>query len=219
MNFTFSFKAVLAATCALTLAACGGSADEASDSEAEAEADTATVEVSFPESLAAFGDGYPEVGDPCRRLGEGSATIDWLDDSATLVGCPSPESAAAVGGNLVGQVEGITVLSIPTSDANERMPNEMPAMSSPVASRAATAKPSPQPAADPGSRAALEAKCKAAVEGTTGAKVTRTISGSFSEAGTLFQFEVAGAQAPWQCIGYRDGSTAGVMYTGDEGAL
>ena len=65
----------------------------------------------------------------------------------------------------------------------------------------------------------LEAKCKAAVESTTGAKVTRTISGSFSEAGTLFQFEVAGAQAPWQCIGYRDGSTAGVMYTGDEGAL
>jgi hypothetical protein len=216
MNTKALRNCVLGTTAALALAACGGGAsEEASDSEAEADVETASVEVAFPDSVAAFGDGYPNSGDPCRRLGEGSATVDWLDDSATLVGCPTPEAAAALGGNLVGQVEGITVLSIPTGDANEGMPGEMPVMSSPVATPAAPAK----PAADPGSRAALEAKCKAAVESTTGAKVARTISGSFSQAGTLFQFEVAGAQAPWQCIGYSDGSTGGVMYTGDEGAL
>lgn len=203
-------------TGALALAACGRDADEgASDSEALADVDTASVEVTFPDGVAAFGDGYPKSGDPCRRLGEGSATVNWLDDSATLVGCPTPESAAALGGNLVGQVENITVLSIPKSAANEGMPNEIPVMSSPVAMPAAPAK----PVTDPGSRAALEAKCKTAVESITGVKVTRTISGQFSQAGTLFQFEVAGAQAPWQCIGYSDGSTAGVMYTGDEGAL
>lgn len=66
---------------------------------------------------------------------------------------------------------------------------------------------------------ALEGKCFAEVEKVTGASVTATLSKDFSQAGTMFKFRVEGAQAPWQCIGYSNGTVGGVMYTGDEGAM
>lgn len=208
---------------AFLLAACGGSSDEVSDSEAEVQPDSTSVAVSFPESLAPFGDGYPAAGDPCRRLGESAATIDWLDDSATLVGCPSAQTASSLGGTLVGEVEGITVISIPSGNANEGMPEAAPAPAAtsapgPSATKPASTKPAAaKPAAN--SQASLEAKCKSEVERTTGSTVTRTVSSEFSEAGTMFRFEVSGAEAPWQCIGYSNGTVAGVMYTGSEGEL
>lgn len=106
----------------IALVACSGEAPAVDDSEPEDTPDTASASVTFPDSLAPFGNGYPNEGDPCRRLGEGSATVDWLDDSATLVGCPSADAAAALGGSLMGEVEGITVISIPSANANEGMP-------------------------------------------------------------------------------------------------
>lgn len=66
---------------------------------------------------------------------------------------------------------------------------------------------------------ALEGKCFAEVEKVTGASVTATLSKDFSQAGTMFRFRVDGAEAPWQCIGYSNGTIGGVMYTGDEGAM
>ena len=110
------FKAIVAGASALALVACGEST-----SEPEAEAAPAEELAVIPESLAPFGDGYPNAGDPCRRLGESAATSNYLDDSAMLIGCPSEASAEALGGNIVGNVEGVRLVSVPTGDANAGM--------------------------------------------------------------------------------------------------
>ena len=71
----------------------------------------------WPASLVVVGDGFPGAGDPCRRIGESAATSNWLDDSAALVGCLSPDAAAALGGTTVGTVDGVTLVSVPNAPA------------------------------------------------------------------------------------------------------
>ena len=73
-----------------------------------------------PEGIRPFGDGYPNSGAPCRRLAETGLTVEWLDHTAILVGCPGGEKALAVralvegsGGSVVSVVEGYTVVSVP----------------------------------------------------------------------------------------------------------
>lgn len=109
---------IMAGVAALALSACGGS--QASD---ESQAGTASAEevTAIPEALAPFGDGYPNPGDVCRRLGESEATSNFLDDSATLVGCPSEAAAEALGGTVVGNIDGVRLVSIPMGDANGGM--------------------------------------------------------------------------------------------------
>lgn len=118
MRLTLATTAALSGV--LILAACGQ--PKADSAPAEAPAAPAAI----PASLAPFGEGYPNAGDPCRRLGESAATANWLDDSAVLVGCPTAEAAAALGGRVVETVEGVTVVSIPTGDANAGMPSAQP---------------------------------------------------------------------------------------------
>lgn len=75
------------------------------------------VNVTWPSSLKVVGDGFPNPGDACRKIGETEATVDFLDDSATLAGCLSADDAAKLGGKIVGTVDGVTLVSVPASAA------------------------------------------------------------------------------------------------------
>ena len=45
------------------------------------------------------------------------------------------------------------------------------------------------------------------------------LSSSYSEAGTEVIVGVRPQRARWRCIGYRDGTTAGIMSLNDEGSM
>lgn len=202
------FQAIMAGASALALAACGGSPAEDDAAGKDASAETL---VSIPESLAPFGEGYPNAGDPCRNLGESAATSNYLDDSAVLVGCPSEASAEALNGNIVGNVEGVRLVSVPMGDANVGMGENGP-VASPVQAEA------PREVPIRGANS-LETRCADKVASTTGARVIGTNRIEESEAAIAIFVNVDGAEAPWRCLAYRDGTVGEVMYTGSEGAL
>lgn len=111
------------AIAALLPAACSANGNEAADTQrpAAAATETAPSGFRFPDSVAAFGDGYPEAGDPCRKLGETQATAEFLDDSAQLVGCPTAAQAAALDGKVAGVIDGVTLALVPLGSANRGM--------------------------------------------------------------------------------------------------
>ncbi|MBK7206357.1 MAG: hypothetical protein IPH90_10230 [Thermomonas sp.] len=74
----------------------------------------AATPATWPASLNVMGDGFPNAGDPCRKLGESEATVNYLDDTATLAGCLSADDAAKLGGIVVATVEGVTLVSVPS---------------------------------------------------------------------------------------------------------
>lgn len=108
-----------AACLVLLLASCqkaqGPAATAAPAPAPETPAATAAVAVAteWPSSLHVFGDGFPNPGDPCRRVGESAATADFLDHTAALVGCHAQADAAKLGGKVVATVDGITLVSVP----------------------------------------------------------------------------------------------------------
>lgn len=69
-------------------------------------------------TLPFFGDGYPETGDPCRRLGENAETVNYLDHTADLIACPETlqdldSYIAETGAQEVARLDGFVVLSVP----------------------------------------------------------------------------------------------------------
>jgi hypothetical protein len=101
---------------AVALSGCGGDATPTNAGDSTEVANAAAT--AFPANLAAGDEGYPATGDPCRRLGESDRTRNWLDDSADLVGCPTASAAAALNGNIIATVEGITIVSVPRQAAS-----------------------------------------------------------------------------------------------------
>lgn len=95
----------------VVLGACQPAADQT-------RADNTAAAAAWPASLPTVGDGFPNAGDPCRKVGESSATVDYLDDSATLAGCMSADDAAKLGGKVVATVDGVTLVSVPTGGMN-----------------------------------------------------------------------------------------------------
>lgn len=90
------------------LAACGGTPPDALTQE-----DLALADPSWPESVPPANDGYPDVGDPCRLVGESEATRPYIEDDAELVGCRDPRDAAMLDdARVVGEVDGITLVSV-----------------------------------------------------------------------------------------------------------
>lgn len=209
-----ALKASLALCMTLPLLACGSSADSPeATASAETPAPASEVAVVFPDSLVVIGDGYPASGAPCRRLGESAVTSNWLDDSAILVGCPSESDAKVLGGKIAGSVGAITIVSVPTGDANAGMGENGPAEKTVAAAAPKTLK---DPIRSPGG---MESKCLARVNEMTGGKVIGSRRIDEAESGVMIYVNVEGAQAPWQCFGSKDGKISEVYYGGDEGAL
>lgn len=70
--------------------------------------------VRWPSTLRVIGDGYPNRGDPCRGMGETPAVANYLDHNDRLLGCPTREDALRLGGAIVGEEGGITLVSVPS---------------------------------------------------------------------------------------------------------
>jgi hypothetical protein len=104
-----------AAFCAALALVSGCDGKEVSTPETNAAAETNAFK--WPASLTVVGDGFPTPGAPCRRVGESAATVDLLDDDAALVGCPTGADAEKLGGRILKQVDGVTLVSVPNDRA------------------------------------------------------------------------------------------------------
>ncbi len=97
-------KLSLTALCLLFLTACVPAADPA---------------YTAPEASGLVGvRPFPTEGDVCQVIGENDLTNAYLDDSATLVGCPQTEAGAiadrvATGGRQVDVIGDWVLLSVP----------------------------------------------------------------------------------------------------------
>lgn len=96
---------------ALFLSACNQAVDKPEAAVVEAPPPV------WPASLSVVGEGFPNPGDACRKIGESAATINYLDDSATLAGCLSLDDAEKLGGKILATIDGVTLVSVPAGDS------------------------------------------------------------------------------------------------------
>ncbi|MCA0300551.1 MAG: hypothetical protein LCH68_16325 [Proteobacteria bacterium] len=109
---------VISLAVALVASGCKPAAEPATQAALPTDPAVATATpATWPASLNVMGDGFPNAGDACRRIGETEATVNYLDDSATLAGCLSADDAAKLGGTVVGTVDGVTLVSVPNTAA------------------------------------------------------------------------------------------------------
>ena len=121
-------------------------------------------------------------------------------------------SLAACGG---GSDPGTEVMGETATETTEKSTDEVAEAASQTPMQAPVSAP-----ADPiRGQGGLEEKCLARVNDTVGGGVIGTNRIEESEAAIEIYVNVDGAQAPWKCLGYKDGTIAEVMYTGSEGAL
>lgn len=121
MNRTASSSLVAILILSILGACSKKQATEPNGAEAKMEKNPNLGPWQWPNSLRTMGDGFPAAGDVCRRVGESTATVDFLDDSSTLIGCPGAASGpsatiiAKYKGRVAGAVDGVTLISIPTT--------------------------------------------------------------------------------------------------------
>jgi hypothetical protein len=115
MRTRIQFSLMLVAA-TMAVAGCQKSTEPAAPASTGS-AEPPAADGAWPSSLRVFGDGFPNPGDPCRRVGESEATANFLDHTATLAGCLSADDAAKLGGAVVATVDGVTLVSIPNSAA------------------------------------------------------------------------------------------------------
>jgi len=120
MTMSTIFQASLFSV-AVTLMVSGcGQSDNQGEAAATLRADTtdaSRITATWPTSLKVVGDGFPNAGDRCRVIGESEATANFLDHTATLVGCLSADDAARLGGTVATTVDGVTLVSVPARAA------------------------------------------------------------------------------------------------------
>jgi len=76
------------------------------------------VAISEPDPDLVFVRGYRSTSDACKLTGESSFTIDFLDDAADLVTCPTGDPGAATlvsetNATLVTQTNSFSLFSVP----------------------------------------------------------------------------------------------------------
>jgi hypothetical protein len=108
---------LISAAVVLLVAGCQPATEPSATAQAPDQAPQATAPAAWPASLNVMGDGFPNPGDACRRIGESEATVDYLDHTATLAGCLSADDATKLGGSVVATVDGVTLVSVPNSPA------------------------------------------------------------------------------------------------------
>ena len=102
------------------VAACAADAPPTGDNVLQIMLPDADAPVIWPDVFLIIGSGYPNAGDPCRRIGENAATADFLRDGTILVGCPTPAGATLLRGRAIADVQGITLVSVPIADIRSR---------------------------------------------------------------------------------------------------
>lgn len=76
------------------------------------------VAVSEPDPDLVFVRGYRSPSDECQIVGESAFTVDFLDDAADLVACPTGSSAmqtlmAEMGSQIITQTNSFSFFSLP----------------------------------------------------------------------------------------------------------